>query len=104
MTCKILIAALVGAFFVSGCAVAQTRPPPCAPHEDVADTLETGYGELPVWRGLTDDGNMIEAFAAPGGSTWTLIVTFPNGLSCPMGAGKAWWDAQPRPKKTGLKI
>ena len=39
--------------------------------------------------GLSKQGALIEVFASPA-DTWSIIMTFPNGMNCIMAAGEAW--------------
>jgi hypothetical protein len=88
-------AALMAAFIMSA-ARAQS---PCAPRHEMAAALG-GYGERVVARGLAQDGTMIEVYTTPDGATWSLVITQPGNLSCLTGAGKAWQDVAPSPRKT----
>ena len=37
-------------------------------------------------------GNVIELLRSKDGSTWTLLMTYPNGTSCVLRAGEYWED------------
>ena len=54
----------------------------CAPHEAVDRQLSEKYGERPHAIGLTAMGWMMQLYRATDGSTWTLLLTRPDGLSC----------------------
>ena len=60
------------------------------PRQDIVEGLKAQYGEIPVGRGLTKNGMMMEVFATPDGSTWTLVVTAPDMMSEIVSAGTAW--------------
>ena len=62
----------------------------CAAHADVAQQLDSGYSETPAAIGLASNGGVIELFSTVDGSTWTLVMTTPDGTSCTMAAGEAW--------------
>ena len=62
----------------------------CAPHAEVAERLDSNYSEAPAAIGLASNGSIIELFSTVDGSTWTLIMTTPDGTSCTMAAGQAW--------------
>ena len=62
----------------------------CAAHAEVAKRLGSGYSESPTAMGLASNGSVIELFSTVDGSTWTLIMTMPDGTSCTMVAGEAW--------------
>ena len=61
----------------------------CATRDKVVTALAEVYEENPVSIGLTDEGSVIEVMASNNGS-FTIVVTHPNGLTCPLAAGKAW--------------
>ena len=61
----------------------------CASRDKVVAALSEVYEENPVSIGLTDEGSVIEVMASNNGS-FTIVVTHPNGITCPLAAGKAW--------------
>jgi hypothetical protein len=69
---------------------------PCLPRDAVLHQLETEYGERPLWRGLGDDGRLLEIIGTGEGGTWTALVSLPpsaeqpRGLSCVVATGQAW--------------
>ncbi|MBL4615618.1 MAG: hypothetical protein JKY27_12185 [Magnetovibrio sp.] len=71
-------------------AVASAQgPTTCASRDKVVEALKDVYAEKPVSLGLTDAGAVIEVMASQEGS-FTIVITHPNGLTCPIAAGKAW--------------
>lgn len=64
----------------------------CHRHDIIANMLANKYQEHPIAFGLNGDGGMVEVFASPDGSTWTILVTGPNGQSCIVSAGRNWDD------------
>lgn len=88
-TCAVLLA---------GGALAETLPGntpiPCAPHDNVQQSLKQIHAEKPVSRGIDARGAMVEVFAAPAGN-WTIVVTEPGGMSCLMASGEAWESFAP---------
>ncbi len=94
----ILGALLIGWGAFSSSAQAQTI---CGERGAIVASLEKTYSEAPVSMGLGSNGAIIEVFASPF-STFTIILTRPNGLTCVMAAGENWEDL---PKRlTGTKI
>ncbi|MCW8916642.1 MAG: hypothetical protein OQK24_12440 [Magnetovibrio sp.] len=65
----------------------------CAQRDKVVTALSNAYNESPVSIGLTEEGSVIEVMASTDG-TFTIVVTHPNGLTCPLAAGKAWQAIQ----------
>ncbi len=63
---------------------------PCATHDSIVKRLGTKFTEKPVSMGLAGDGKLLEVFAAKDGSTWSIVVTAPEGMSCIVGVGKYW--------------
>ncbi len=68
-------------------------PTTCAQRDKVVSALCNAYNETPVSIGLTEEGSVIEVMASANG-TFTIVVTHPNGLTCPLAAGKAWQAIQ----------
>ncbi len=62
----------------------------CTTHAEVIEQLGNRHSEAPVAIGLSGSGGVIEVFATSDGSTWTIIITMPDGTSCMMAAGEAW--------------
>ncbi len=85
-------AALIGA--IGAATVSLTAPAhaetACAPRADVLEALTKGFAERSVGMGLASNGNMVELFASNDGASWTIVVTLPNGMSCPVLAGESW--------------
>lgn len=72
----------------------------CATRDKVIEALNEVYAEQPVSVGLTDAGSMIEVIASTQG-TFTIVITHPNGLTCPIAAGKAWHSVAEKLKGEG---
>lgn len=62
----------------------------CAPHAEVTKQLASGHSENPVGIGLASNGAVVEVFSSSDGSSWTIIMTMPNGMSCLVTAGEYW--------------
>jgi hypothetical protein len=48
------------------------------------------FSEAPIAAGLASNGALIEVLTSGNGSTWTIIVSKPNGPSCLVAAGESW--------------
>jgi hypothetical protein len=72
---------------VPGAASAQQL---CAEHADVVKQLDARHAEAPVAFGITANGGVIEVFSTGDGSTWTMVLTTPDGTTCMLAAGEAW--------------
>lgn len=61
----------------------------CGDHNAFVATLENTYGERRVSVGIAqNEMEIFEIFAAPDGSTWTILRTFGNGRSCVIASGR----------------
>ena len=84
-----LVVALIFVAAFSWPALAHIQRPPCGSHTEIIDRLAKTYAESRVGFGQFDDGRPVEIFASPGG-TWTLLVTWPNGVTCLVASGDGW--------------
>ena len=66
-----------------------------APRPEIVKQLGDAYAEAPVAIGLTQTGNVIELFSTGDGSTWTIVVTTPDGLSRVVASGESWTSTRP---------
>ncbi|MPY72484.1 MAG: hypothetical protein GEU92_20805 [Alphaproteobacteria bacterium] len=48
------------------------------------------FGEAVVAEGPTLKGLLFRVYAAPQGATWSLVVQFPDGMSCLLEVGQGW--------------
>ena len=67
------------------------------PRGELVKLLGEQYAEAPVAIGLSENGAIIEVFAAADRSTWTMIMTTPDGISRVIQAGEAWIGIDSRP-------
>ncbi|HUL07974.1 MAG TPA: hypothetical protein VLV76_16760 [Candidatus Acidoferrum sp.] len=67
-------------------------PTACGPHTEVIKTLGDRFHETQSATALTSVGTLLEVLTAKDGSTWTIIVSRPDGLSCVVAAGQNWQD------------
>ncbi len=49
--------------------------------------------------GVSKDGGLVEVLTSGPGSTFTIIVTMPNGLTCMVAAGDSWESLAPLPRR-----
>lgn len=80
----VAVATLVTA--ISLPATAQQQPP-CSQRGDVLKHLSAKYTEAPVTLGLANNGGVVEVLSSKTGSSWTIIITMPNGPTCMAAAG-----------------
>ena len=92
--------ALAAAALVAVQVPAGAQGPPegalCKPRAEVERVLADGYQEQTIGRGLQPDGSMLEVYASKAG-TWTIVLSWPTGLSCIVSAGDAWMNVAATP-------
>ncbi len=54
----------------------------CADRDDTVKRLQQRYGERQVAVGLTSRGALLELLETRTGSSWSVLMTNPNGRSC----------------------
>jgi len=62
----------------------------CAPRTDIINHLSARYNEVPSGMGIANNGGVIELLSSVSGTSWTLIITMPNGTACMIAAGENW--------------
>ena len=62
----------------------------CAERARVLEFLAETYQEAPVSRGIANNGGVIEVLTSRDGSTWTILITMPDGQTCMVAAGSDW--------------
>ncbi len=89
---KFSTALLLGAVAAGSAAATEQPPAACGPHTDVIKALGDKFHETQSATALTSTGTLLEVLTASDGSTWTIIVSRPDGLSCVVAAGQNWQD------------
>lgn len=100
--CGLALSALV-TLSVAAPVLAQSQQPPCGPRKTVVEQLGREYSEVPVNRGITAEGALMELLASPSGS-WTLLISLPNGKSCLAAAGESWEELDPQMAQTNPAV
>ena len=67
-----------------------TAQPQCDQRDSVLQVLEQKYKEAPIALGVTHNGGLVEVLSTGNGTTWSIIVTTPEGMSCLVAAGEGW--------------
>ncbi len=62
----------------------------CAERADITKRLSTKYFEHPVASGVANNGGLLEVLSSKDGSTWSIIVTMPDGQACMFAVGQHW--------------
>ena len=79
---------------------AGTQSQICDDRTTILSHLANRYAEAPIALGRASNGGLIEVLTSTTGSTFTIIITMPNGRSCMMAAGE-FWEAMPNPSRRG---
>ena len=83
-----LIAITAAMIAVPSTAHAQQKA--CAERADITKRLGSKYFEHPVATGVANNGGLLEVLSSKDGSTWSIIVTMPDGKSCMFAVGQHW--------------
>lgn len=62
----------------------------CAPRPVIVDKLARDYKETVTVVGLANNGAIVEVLTSKGGHTWSIIMTYPTGISCAIAFGEHW--------------
>lgn len=62
----------------------------CDQRDDLVKRLEIGYHEVVQAVGLGSNGHAVEVYVQPGGATFTILSTRPDGYSCIIAFGRSW--------------
>lgn len=74
---------------VAAPASAQQQPL-CTDRAEVISQLASQYSETPVAMGVANNGGVLEILSSQAGTSWTIILTMPNGVTCMIAAGENW--------------
>lgn len=73
-------------------AVAADPAAVCGPRQEIMKQLSKSFLEAPTAIGVTSTGELLQVLANPDRSTWTIVVSRPDGLSCIVAAGADWQE------------
>jgi len=76
-------------------AVAQSAQTNCTDRTSALSHLSKAYKEQPVAMGLASSGGIVEVLTNGEGTTWSIIVTMPSGVTCLVASGEGWEALQP---------
>ncbi|MBI3452473.1 MAG: hypothetical protein HY057_06515 [Rhodospirillales bacterium] len=102
MSRAILFASAAIGLIVALPALAQPAPP-CAKRVELMKHLSDKYSETPSALGLSDMGGVLEVFTSNDGSTWTVTMTLPSGMTCLIATGQNW-ETLPKLAASGAPI
>lgn len=89
-TLAILLTGAIAAAVAACAAAPAVAQPQCDQRESVLKVLQQKYKEAPVALGVTHNGGLVEVLSTGNGTTWSIIVTTPEGMSCLVAAGEGW--------------
>ena len=67
-----------------------TLTPACHSHAALAEMLNQKFAEQPSAVGLQANGHLVEVFVSNDRTSWTIVVTRPDGWSCIVAVGEHW--------------
>ncbi|CAH2408305.1 hypothetical protein [Mesorhizobium escarrei] len=73
---------------------AATQSPLCGSRPELLKQLSKRFNEAPSALGLAKDGSIIEVLTSDDGSTWTIMISQPNGSSCLVAVGEGWEEVK----------
>ena len=80
----------------SGTALAaQHNENSCTDRSSALSHLSKNYQEQPVAMGLASSGGVVEVLTNDKGSSWSIIVTLPTGVTCLVASGEGWEALHP---------
>ena len=84
-------------FAAAGSSTADAAQPKnaCAEREAAVSHLSSKYRERTMALGLASNGGVLEILTNEAGTTWSIIVTTPDGISCMVASGEHWEPVQP---------
>ncbi len=78
---------LGGLLLYSSAAMGQTV---CDKRDNILELLAQKYEETPIAVAITSDGRLLEVLSPKDGTTWTIIMSTPDGTSCILASGEEW--------------
>ncbi len=67
----------------------------CAERDFFLKAFKQNYSEVPVAVGVGSGGGLVEVLSSEAGSSWSIIITSPEGRSCLVSTGWGWRVLQP---------
>ena len=68
----------------------EAQPTNCMPRDVAVAALEADYSEALLGQGLQNEQQLLEVFMSENGESWTVLQSFPNGVSCIVASGTDW--------------
>jgi hypothetical protein len=87
---RIALTLLTSAVVVATSPAWAQQQPLCTDRSEVISQLSSQYSEAPVAMGIANNGGVLEILSSQAGTSWTIILTMPNGVTCMIAAGENW--------------
>lgn len=84
-----VVLALAFAIVAATTTRAHAQQSNCTDRSNAISHLSKAYQEQPVAMGLASSG-VVEVLTDDQGSSWSIIVTLPSGVTCLVAAGEDW--------------
>jgi hypothetical protein len=97
MFARLALPAVLAGIAFTPAAQAQAPPAGCLQPKEIAKRLSDQFAERPVAYGMQANGTLMQIFAAEDGSTWTVVMTHPSGVSCIVADGVLWEPIRKEP-------
>ena len=77
-------------YLLNACAPALAQQPLCIDRSEFVNELSRLYSEAPVAMGIANNGGVVEILSSRTGTSWSIILTMPDGVTCMIAAGENW--------------
>ncbi len=68
----------------------------CGTRDRIVATLAGSYGEVRSGLGVQGQRSVIELWTSEETGSWTILMTWPDGMSCVLASGNYWEANRPR--------
>ncbi|MEM6617938.1 MAG: hypothetical protein AAF761_04855 [Pseudomonadota bacterium] len=90
------VAASIVSGFLAAPALAQGNGT-CGPRDEFVQQLENRFMETSKGVGLASADQVVEFWSSEENGTFSILITYPNGVSCMMASGQNWTDLPGEP-------
>jgi hypothetical protein len=90
------------AALLAGPTAGLAGPATCGVRAEIVAELTQRYREAPVAFGLANSGELVEVLTNDAGTSWSILVSQPNGMTCLVAAGKEWQELKRAARDLGV--
>lgn len=94
---RLTVAALVFGMTALAPPVLAQSTQACGPRAQFVEKLESKYKEVSRGVGLSSPTQVVEFWSSPETGSFSVFVTYPNGMSCILATGQSWTEAMVEP-------